>query len=227
VVWQGAFVLVEYLLRSHSDGHWAGKRVVELGAGTGLCGLALARLGAHVQLTDMQHILPILRGNVATNPSGRGGSMHVSELLWGDTDAVQRLRPHECDIVLGAECVYQVGDHPRQGSSVTSTGSIRVPLCTERLFGWRRSRRSISSRCSPHSTRCCVRPVRTRGCPSACAGEERARSCSSRPKPSTWNKWRWQNSTKSIATGDIMCFASTADSPSISCNAKHPRLCFV
>jgi hypothetical protein len=220
VVWQGAFVLVEYLLRSHTD--WAGKRVVELGAGTGLCGLALARLGAHVELTDMEHILPILRENVATNPSGKGGSMHVSELVWGDADAVQRLRPHECDVVLGAECVYQVGEHPPK-AKLFGYRSIQtrpfIPCCPERLCGWRRGgRRSTSSHYSPHSTRCCVRPVRTRGCPSASAGEERAPSCGWRPKPSRWSKWSWQNSTKSIETGDIMCFASTADAPSTSHN---------
>jgi len=45
---------------------------VELGAGVGAAGLALAALGARVTLTDKPGLLPLLRGNIARNWLGAG-----------------------------------------------------------------------------------------------------------------------------------------------------------
>lgn len=53
----------------------AGKRAVDLGSGMGLAGLALALLGCHVTLTDVDSVLPLLQGNATANlgPAFRAG----------------------------------------------------------------------------------------------------------------------------------------------------------
>jgi tRNA1(Val) A37 N6-methylase TrmN6 len=44
-----------------------GMRCIELGAGVGLVGLALAAMGAHVTITDVAKVLPLMQANLAAN----------------------------------------------------------------------------------------------------------------------------------------------------------------
>ena len=67
-VWDGTSVLLK-LLQSSEATHLTGARVLELGSGTGLAGLFLASLGAHVLLTDVPSVTSLLKRNVAANAS--------------------------------------------------------------------------------------------------------------------------------------------------------------
>ncbi|XP_061751271.1 protein-lysine methyltransferase METTL21D isoform X2 [Nerophis ophidion] len=73
VVWDAAIVLAKYLETklfhdpSLGVNLWAGRRVVELGAGTGVVGLMAATLGAHVSVTDLEDLQSLLNINIQDN----------------------------------------------------------------------------------------------------------------------------------------------------------------
>ena len=94
-VWDGAVVLARFL---ETHPHLVcGKRVLELGAGTGFGGLCAAALGAaSVTLTDIEACLPLLRENAA----GVDGVV-VEALDW--TEPVPS--GVSCEVVIAADCL--------------------------------------------------------------------------------------------------------------------------
>ncbi|KAL7164947.1 hypothetical protein ACSBR2_040775 [Camellia fascicularis] len=84
--WDSAIVLSHWMItQGRLDFDFAGKTVLELGAGTGLPGLTAAALGAsRVILTDVEPLLPVLRKNVEAN--GLGDRVEVSRLVWGSEE---------------------------------------------------------------------------------------------------------------------------------------------
>ena len=95
----------------------AGARWIELGAGTGVAGLALGSAsGCEVTLTDMAAVLPLLGRNAAANARlvhAAGGSVAVRRLDWSDAlsapppgDGAADLLTTDWDGVLAADCVY-------------------------------------------------------------------------------------------------------------------------
>ncbi|XP_008783498.2 protein N-lysine methyltransferase METTL21A [Phoenix dactylifera] len=85
-------------------------RILELGCGTGLVGIAAAAiLGAHVTLTDLPHVLPNVRFNADSNAPAlapRGGSLDVRPLSWGDRHAGGSLDGSVFDVVMASDVVY-------------------------------------------------------------------------------------------------------------------------
>ena len=76
-VWDAAVVLAQYV--QSLGAALRGAAVIELGAGTGLPGLAAAKLGARVTLTDRERALPLLRMNAEANAL----DIAVEALEWG------------------------------------------------------------------------------------------------------------------------------------------------
>lgn len=117
LLWPAGQVLATYLsTRLAADpALFQGKRVLELGSGTGVVGLCLAmRLpptdssaeeedkGTTVTLTDLAKVLPVLARNVALN--GSPPAVRVRELSWCDPVSPDLQRAG--DVVLLADCIY-------------------------------------------------------------------------------------------------------------------------
>ncbi|KAG1934371.1 EEF1A lysine methyltransferase 3-like [Pimephales promelas] len=101
-VWESALHLCQFF----ESLDLSGKRIIELGAGTGLVGIVAARLGAHVTITDLPLALAQIERNVACNTPLSGwpsGAPAVCPLSWGRD--LHRFSS-AWEFVLGADIVY-------------------------------------------------------------------------------------------------------------------------
>lgn len=101
VVWDAAIVLGRYLEKIAAQLH--GKKVIELGAGTGFTGIVASLLGGNVTITDRKMALNVTRMNVEGNLGKDQDSVEIKELEWGQN--VSSFSP-PFDFVLGADIVY-------------------------------------------------------------------------------------------------------------------------
>jgi predicted nicotinamide N-methyase len=108
-VWDASLVLAAYLEQlqmAKGKELFAGRRVLELGSGCGVAGIAAALLGARVVLTDWEVCIPLLRRNAARNAPLCAHPVEVQLLSWRlEEEAGCGCEPYE--IVLGADLLYQ------------------------------------------------------------------------------------------------------------------------
>eukprot|EP00123_Amoebidium_parasiticum_P003294 comp14588_c1_seq1/m.10855 comp14588_c1_seq1/g.10855 ORF comp14588_c1_seq1/g.10855 comp14588_c1_seq1/m.10855 type:complete len:226 (-) comp14588_c1_seq1:156-833(-) len=98
--WPCAPVLAQYVWTHRHE--VTGKHVLELGAGTGLAGVAAAKAGGHVILTDAdcEGVLGLARASCQANSV----TCHVSALAWAHIPPLLSLPIP--DIILAADCLY-------------------------------------------------------------------------------------------------------------------------
>eukprot|EP00878_Enallax_costatus_P045544 GHUV01054954.1.p1 GENE.GHUV01054954.1~~GHUV01054954.1.p1 ORF type:complete len:230 (+),score=59.48 GHUV01054954.1:259-948(+) len=113
--WEGEMLLAAYLVASIPRHRYQGMRVIELGSGPGLAGLLVAKLGAHVTITDIAKVLPLIRENIHLNglthtpTTTCSGSAEADELEWGAPGyeaVVRRLAGKKPHLVIAADCCY-------------------------------------------------------------------------------------------------------------------------
>lgn len=114
-VWGGAETLCEYLMKERDSGcptqifQQRQSRVLELGAGLGLCGLFVAHAfePAKVILSDGDvDVLERLEKNIEQNPLDNETLVSSEQLVWGQNlDAFEK--EHGLfDVIIASECMY-------------------------------------------------------------------------------------------------------------------------
>jgi predicted nicotinamide N-methyase len=103
-IWDAGRVLSQ-LMADASDS-LLGKRVLELGSGTGVGGLTAAAAGARVTLTDgADTMLPLLSANVRAN--GLEARADVCKLWWGDEEETRAAAARgPFDLLIGSDLLY-------------------------------------------------------------------------------------------------------------------------
>jgi Lysine methyltransferase len=105
-IWDGSLGLVEYFRRNIDIPKTS--LVIDLGSGTGIVGIAMARLGyANVILTDLPEALDLMHKNVVINPGIR---VSVEKLIWGDAlpDTIKSSIISSREILItGADIIYR------------------------------------------------------------------------------------------------------------------------
>ncbi|XP_072425466.1 EEF1A lysine methyltransferase 3-like isoform X2 [Chiloscyllium punctatum] len=108
IIWEAGLVLCQYFEREKIS--FSGKKVIELGSGTGIVGILAVLLGGDVTLTDQPNVLSQIQFNVANNiPVSVQQRTKVSALIWGEN---QNQFPTNYDFILGTDIVYSSRDFP-------------------------------------------------------------------------------------------------------------------
>uniref|UniRef100_A0A4W3JIE9 Protein-lysine methyltransferase METTL21B-like n=2 Tax=Callorhinchus milii TaxID=7868 RepID=A0A4W3JIE9_CALMI len=138
-VWQAGVGLCHYFEREEIS--FAGKKVIELGSGTGIVGILAVLLGGNVTFTDQTFVLKQIKYNISVNiPASCKDRTKVCSLHWGED---QNNFPSDYDIILGSDIVYSRSSYPlllqtlkhlsNQGTTIYISSQIR-PLNKSEIY---------------------------------------------------------------------------------------------
>ena len=129
-MWPTATVLSNYLAKKSNS--IRGKRVVELGSGSGAVGLACLALGAEfVAITDVAEALPLICDNVQRNAALFSGRSAVLPCTWGNDEHISALLAANggrgFDVVIACEVVYKQSEEVLQALAATQQQLMARP----------------------------------------------------------------------------------------------------
>mmetsp|Transcript_29719 Transcript_29719/g.81381 ORF Transcript_29719/g.81381 Transcript_29719/m.81381 type:complete len:432 (-) Transcript_29719:99-1394(-) len=112
VVWAAGVVLATFIGSNAPPGpllQWRGAKVLELGSGTGIGGLAAASRGSEVMLTDRDQLVPLMQLNIDLNhgeTEAGAGSARCAAFDWSAPAPAEVSVGPLWDIVVAADLVY-------------------------------------------------------------------------------------------------------------------------
>ncbi|XP_072427944.1 EEF1A lysine methyltransferase 3-like [Chiloscyllium punctatum] len=108
MVWNAGLGLCQYFEEQKMD--FSHKKVIELGAGTGILSILTVLLGGDVTITDNPQLLQQIELNVSANiPSSMKSRVQIRALSWG---LDQSQFPSDYDYILGGDIVYNRSSLP-------------------------------------------------------------------------------------------------------------------
>ncbi|KAH9900327.1 putative methyltransferase-domain-containing protein [Xylariomycetidae sp. FL2044] len=137
--WPAGMLLAKHMLRYHRE-NLGQSRILELGAGGGLVGLAVAS-GCAIEnplyITDQVEMFSLMESNIRSN--GLAGRVRAKVLNWGEPLA-QDIVDFKPDVILAADCVYFEPAFPL----LVSTLSDLLALCPSAtvFFSYKKRRRA-------------------------------------------------------------------------------------
>ncbi|XP_009642837.2 protein-lysine methyltransferase METTL21C [Egretta garzetta] len=108
VVWPGALALSQYLESNQEQFNLKDKKVLEIGAGTGLVSIVACILGAYVTATDLPEVLENLSYNISRNTQNMNiHKPEVRKLVWGEgLNEDFPISTYHYDFILATDVVY-------------------------------------------------------------------------------------------------------------------------
>ncbi|CAO3699803.1 unnamed protein product [Rhizopus stolonifer] len=108
MIWKAASVMIEYFIwkKQCSNDFLTDKIVVDIGSGTGLVGLAIAKIYPQVKkvmLTDQIPMMELLIKNIGLNKLDN--VVNAKILNWGEA-IPEEFELLEADVILASDCVY-------------------------------------------------------------------------------------------------------------------------
>ncbi|XP_072351192.1 EEF1A lysine methyltransferase 3-like [Scyliorhinus torazame] len=107
-VWESGIVLCRYFEKENLN--FTGKKLLELGSGTGIVGILATLLGGTVTMTDQPEIMKQINNNISINiPFACRHRLNTCALNWGEDHTHFAT---DYDIILGSDIVYSSSSYP-------------------------------------------------------------------------------------------------------------------